>query len=65
MNDFCLGIVCFNFVEVKNFKNHFVFSCFSFNFSSEAADVLNFFYLFGKSSHSVLIKCVLIEKEFI
>ena len=30
-------------VEVKKFKNHSVFSCFSFNFSSEAGDVLNLF----------------------
>ena len=31
---------------MKKFKNHFVFSCFFFNFSSEARDVLNLFLIF-------------------
>ena len=65
MNDFCLGIAWFCFVEVKKFKNHFVFSCFFFNFSSKVEHVLNVFLFFGKSSLSVLIKSVLMKKACI
>ena len=44
MNDFCLGIAWFWFVEVKKFKNQFVFSCSFFNFSSAAEHVQNLFF---------------------
>ena len=46
MNDFCLGIAWFCFVEVIKFKNHFVLFCFFFQFSAEAGDVLNLFLIF-------------------
>ena len=64
MNECYLGIAWFCFAEVKKIKNHYVFSCFFYNFSSEARDVLKLLLIFfGKLSLSVLMKCVLIKKS--
>ena len=62
MNDFCLGIAWFCFVEVKNPRITSFFCYFFFNFSPEAEDVLNLFLIFWEIEAQCSYKVCLIKK---